>query len=221
MPRTRIKICGVRDAVIARAAADAGADGVGLMFVSRSPRCVTVENSRAVLEALPPFVEPVAVFMDADPATIRTTVEFLGIRTVQLHGAETPDMARELAPLRIIKAFPCDANLAAALNAWREVANLAGCLIDAPALEQGDLPGGGGRTFDWSVLTATFKAGVATDHPPLILAGGLTVENVAGAVRAVHPYAVDVSSGVESSRGVKDPQRIRAFCEAVRNADTP
>jgi phosphoribosylanthranilate isomerase len=216
--RTRIKICGVRDVTTALAAAEAGADAVGLVFVERSPRFVSVEQARAVAAALPAFVEPVALFVDAPLEIVRPLAAAIGVHTIQLHGSEGAEYVRQLSGFRVIKAMAFDV---AAIAKWSLVdapSNVAGLLIDAPAeasaAAQG-LTGGGGKAFDWSALAALER----TKLPPLILAGGLTPANVGDAIRAAQPYAVDVSSGVESSRGVKNVQWIRQFCEAVRQAD--
>jgi len=215
--RTRIKICGVRSPEIARAAANAGADAVGIVFVAKSPRCVTIDEARAVIAALPAFVEPVALFSDASLADIRQITAAIDVRTVQLHGSESPADAASLTDLRVIKAI----NLAdAAHTIWLAApmpVNIVGLLVDSPPAPGGDAPlsGGGGHTFDWSTLDALDRAAL----PALILAGGLSAANVGDAIARVRPYAVDVSSGVESSRGVKDAAKVRAFCDAVRKSD--
>ena len=223
MTRTRIKICGVRDAGIARYAADAGADAIGLVFVAGSPRRVSIEQAEEIVEALPAFVEPIGLFVDQVTDSIRETSRAVGLSTVQLHGRESPGSAAPLAPLRVIKAVPFDRDVSAALARWRGVAgNLAAILLDTPPAASGDgggLPGGGGRPFNWSEIARLRTDGRIEMGDRIILAGGLTPENVATAIKRVRPYAVDVSSGVESSRGVKDPDRIGAFCEAVRRAD--
>lgn len=213
--RTRIKICGVRDAATARAAVDAGADAIGVVFVRASPRFVEAAQAAEIVKALPPFVEPVGLFMDEAVPNLLGTARRAGVRVVQLHGQETPQLAAMLDGVRIVKAFPWSAGVVGGeVPRWLNLPALAGILWDAPP-EQGGLPGGTGRTADWPAMAATRL------HPgvPLILAGGLTPENVGEAVRTLRPYAVDVSSGVESSRGVKDAGLIRAFCDAVREAD--
>lgn len=227
MQRTRIKICGLTTADAAKVCARHGADAIGLVFVEGSPRRVTLEQARGVIAALPVFVEPVGLFVDADADTIRRTAGALQLGTVQLHGRESPAMVAQLAPLRVLKAlaFP-SRQVTEQLAIWREVPNLAGLLFDAAPPTSSSSPaerGGTGRQFDWNALAALIHAGVfrGQDLPPLVLAGGLTPDNVAAAIRLIRPYAVDVSSGVESSRGVKDPDLIRAFCQAVRHADGP
>ena len=219
--RTRIKICGIRTAEAARAAVDAGADAVGLVFVEASPRHVTVEQARAVVAALPAFVEAVGLFVDTAADDIRSTCNAVGITSVQLHGKESPADVVALTGLRVLKALSFDAaNFAATLSEWKPVfSRLGGVLFDAPPPTAGDLPGGSGIQFDWNALAALQQTGAFADAPPMILAGGLTPENVGSAIAKLHPFAVDVSSGVESSRGVKDLTKIAAFCEAVRDAD--
>jgi len=216
MTRTWIKICGIRDAATARAAADAGADAIGLVFVPGSPRQVTVEQAGHVRASLPPSVEPVAMFVDAPADEIRSAAADLSLSLVQLHGRETPEDAARLAPLRVIKAVNLqDGNVDTTLAGWTSApSNVAGLLFDAP--QQGEeLPGGSGRRFDWSALAAFDRTG----WPPAIVAGGLTAENVGQALAMLRPWGVDVSSGVESSRGVKDADLIKAFTKAVRIAD--
>lgn len=225
MFRTRIKICGIRDSSAAEAAADAGADAVGLVFVADSPRCVTVEVAREIVRALPAFVEPVGLFVDAPAQRIRETAAEVGLRVVQLHGREQPGDVAALDRLRIIRAVAFDpSQLAAAVRPWQRnrLPNLAAVLFDTPPPadpESAALTGGSGKPFDWHALAEERRTGELKGLPPLMLAGGLSSANVAEAIAIVRPYAVDVSSGVESSRGVKDTARIHAFCDAVRAAD--
>lgn len=209
--RTRIKVCGVRDPDTARAAADAGADAIGLVFVESSPRFIEPEDAFAVMSALPPLVASVGVFMD------HSVDDFLDIEQVcptlysQLHGDEDPKTVKACGP-DVIKAVRVDPDrpeqLPELLAKWAALEEVAAILVDAPAP-------GAGRPFDWKVLAPH----VASVHVPIFLAGGLTPENVGDAIRTVRPYAVDVSSGVERDRGVKDPRLIERFCDAVREAD--
>ncbi|MFW6336546.1 MAG: phosphoribosylanthranilate isomerase [Phycisphaeraceae bacterium] len=219
MPRTRIKICGVRDVATAIAAVDAGADAVGLVFVERSPRRVDVDEAHRIVRALPAFVEPVGLFSDAPWQQVRDLADAVGVRTVQLHGREGPGYIARLRHLRIIKALGFEAGrVAEQIDPWRSgVTNLAGILLDTPpaSATHGELTGGSGASFDWSALAEMEKRNAFEHLPPRILAGGLTPENVADAIAALSPFAVDVSSGVESERGVKDPAKIKAFCDAV------
>ncbi len=240
MARTRIKICGIRDMASALIAAEAGADAIGLVFVEKSPRFVTVAAARAIVSNLPALVEPVALFADASVDHVRETARAVGVRTLQLHGSETHEMVASLAEFRVIKAvnfagIGSGQGDASQFDQWMRrpwPVNVCALLVDAPQ-EKGAghdrLTGGGGKAFDWTRLAAVVggahptqgsTAAMGAARPQLILAGGLTPENVAEAIRVVKPWAVDVSSGVESSRGVKDAGKIRAFCQAV-NAAAP
>jgi phosphoribosylanthranilate isomerase len=208
MPRTRIKICGVRDPQTALIAIEHGADAIGLVFAEASPRYVDPEAAWEIISYLPPFITSVGLFVDPTADHFITVREACPFEIGQLHGNETTDHASTLGP-GIIKAIRFDpATIAEDLRRWSAVDELSAILVDGSA-------GGEGTTFDWAALA---EAAPHCDHP-LILAGGLTPSNVADAIRAVRPFAVDVSSGVESSRGVKDPDLIRAFCQAVMDAD--
>ncbi|MEX0777791.1 MAG: phosphoribosylanthranilate isomerase [Phycisphaeraceae bacterium] len=219
MSRTRIKICGVRDVETALAAADAGADAVGLVFVHGSPRHIEVAAAKPIVDALPPFVEPVGLFVDATVDVVRDTARELGLRTVQLHGHETTHYVASLAPLRVIKSVAVAGDQSVGrLEDWRESCpNLAALLFDAPPGPTG-MTGGGGKPFDWNALGRLKREGVLDRLPPYLLSGGLDAGNVRQAIALLWPYGVDVSSGVESTRGVKDIAKIREFCDAVRHA---
>lgn len=218
--RTRIKICGVRTPDIAEAAADAGADAIGLVFAPRSPRFITADEARAVIHAAGPFVEPVGLFVDP-AAEACAAAAGLPLAMLQLHGPFEPTDLASLDRFRLLKpiAFESPERFAAAVEPWRDVyartGQPAALLVDTP--DPTGVGGGTGRRFDWSALRAAIDA--ARPPMPLVLAGGLTPDNVAEAVRTVQPRAVDVSSGVERRRGEKDPAMIRAFCDAVRAAD--
>lgn len=212
MKRVRIKICGFKDAPLAMVAVDAGVDAIGLNFVGKSPRVVTVEKAQSILKALPAFVEPVALFCDASTEQIIAITRELGLRTVQLHGNESASFASYLAPLRIIKSLPFDDHFAQKVDHWTQSCeNLAGIIVDAPPKD--GFTGGTGVAIDWDKL-----AKIKQSHwPALILAGGLTPENVAMAIAKVKPYGVDVASGVEVTKGVKDENLIRQFCDAANS----
>ena len=224
MKRTRIKICGVRDPETAIAASESGADAIGLVFATDSPRCVTVEQACRICEALPPFVEPVGLFVDAPVEQIREVAVAVGLRTVQLHGREVPGEVAELAPLRVIKSLAFEANnFGSALEPWLTGSiRPSGILFEAPRSHhnqsdnQGALvpSGGSGECLDWESLAQSLET-VDLSGMPVILAGGLTSDNVGRAVATVKPFGVDVSTGVESSRGVKSVGLIEAFCQAV------
>jgi phosphoribosylanthranilate isomerase len=203
--RTWIKICGLTRAEDAVAAAEAGADAIGLVF-AESPRRVTADQARAILRDLAPWVLRIGVFVDETPAEIARLVQMAEIDRIQLHGFEDP-IVRQLVGTRILRAFR--ARDPGILQEIRESAERT-FLLDAWSAT---LAGGTGRTFDWTLARR------ATEFGNLILAGGLTPDNVGEAIQDVAPFGVDVSTGVEVSPGIKDPARIRAFVDAVRTAD--
>lgn len=203
--RVQVKVCGLTSAQDALDAALAGADAIGLVFWPRSPRAVDVAAARRICAELPPFVARVGVFVDAPPDELRRVADAVPLDLLQLHGHE-PLEALDGLPRRAIKALGAGAGLD--LEQARRFAEKALLLLDTGGQAQ---PGGTGRVFDWSIARS-LRARV----PRLILAGGLNPENVAAAVQAVRPDAVDVSSGVESSPGRKDAARVRAFIDAVR-----
>ncbi|MEM6332569.1 MAG: phosphoribosylanthranilate isomerase [Planctomycetota bacterium] len=214
MPRTRIKICGITSLAAARAAVDAGADALGFVFAQGSPRTIDPAQACVIVGKLPAFVEPVGLFVNTPPDQIADAAERARVTTVQLHGDEGPDAALQLARrFRVVKAVPHDA---AIIARWRGISHTAALLVDAPHAP-GEPTGGTGRTHDYAGVGNLDRTGM----PPLILAGGLTPDNVAAAIHAARPFAVDVSSGVEQpdQPGTKDPDRIAAFCQAVRDAD--
>jgi phosphoribosylanthranilate isomerase len=205
--RTRIKICGLREPEHARIAAESGADAVGLVFHPGSPRHLVIEEAKALVEALPPFVMTVALFVDAEASFIRGVLEAVRIDLIQFHGEETPEFCAQfgLPYLRAVRMAE-GTDLVEWAHRFKGARAL---LLDAHVPGQ---PGGTGRQFDWSAIPAGLPI-------PIVLSGGLDPGNVARAVREVRPYAVDVSSGVESSRGVKDPAKIVEFIRSVRRAD--
>jgi phosphoribosylanthranilate isomerase len=213
--RTRIKICGIRDADAARAAVDAGADAVGFVFVDGSPRRIELDDAAEIAEQLPPFVAAVALLVDPSDEEVGRVMMASDRFTLQLHGHESRASIEHLRGRSIIKAVNFGDERQASWLDEPSPCNVRALLIDAPAKPQQALPGGGGEAFDWRALARLDRALL----PPLILAGGLTAQNVEEAIATARPYAVDVSSGVESSRGVKDAEKIRAFCAAVRRAD--
>lgn len=197
----RVKICGITTPEAARVAAEAGADAIGLVFAP-SQRRVSVEQAKAIVAALPPFVSRVGVFVNEAPERIAAIAEACGLDALQLHGEEPPEACRWF-PRKVIKAVR--------VQGAGSVEGLERYQVDAFLLDtyvQGQL-GGTGRTFDWQI------AKVAASRFRVILSGGLTPENVADALELVRPYGVDVSSGVETG-GAKDPGKIRAFIAAVR-----
>ncbi len=208
MPRTRIKICGIRDAETALVAGDCGADAIGLVFVRSSPRFIEPEDAYEIMANLPPLVSSVGVFMNHSLDAFSDIEETCPTTLSQLHGNEDEKLVRRCGP-GVIRGIRYDAaTIAAELARWEALDEVDAILVDGSA-------GGEGQAFDWSGLAAA----VENVSKPIFLAGGLTPENVGEAIRAVRPYAVDVSSGVEREKGVKDPALIEAFCEAVRRAD--
>jgi len=217
-----VKICGVNDPDTAWAAAQAGADAIGLNFVEGSARRISLEQARTIVAELPAFVQPIGLFVNAEASFVQETASTLGLGTVQLHGDESPDYARSLWPLRVIKALAFEPrDVSGKLSLWRGVCeNLSGLLFDAPPPdERPGSQGGSGRRFDWHALAQLAHGGLLAGLPPTILAGGLNPANVARAIETVSPYAVDVASGVETDTGKKDHQLIEQFCRAVRDAD--
>jgi phosphoribosylanthranilate isomerase len=204
--RTRIKICGITRAEDAQAAARAGADAVGLVFYPPSPRFLSLEWARELRNDLPPFVMPVALFVNPTAAEVYTVIERVRPGMLQFHGEETPVFCAQFG-VPYLKACRVRPELDL-LEYLRPFSGAAGWLLDSHVEEYG----GVGESFDWSVIPAAL-------HRPLMLSGGLKRENVREAVRRVRPWAVDVSSGVESSKGIKDAGRIAEFITEVRNAD--
>ena len=217
----RVKICGVRTPQALLDASVAGADAVGLVFAERSPRYIEPGRAAALAAQAPPFVDMVGLFTDTPVDEIRAIAAAVPLSTVQLHSEQYDAQAiAELAPRRVIRALSFDAATAAEhMRTWeehyRELSNLAGLLVDSPDPSQ--VGGGTGVAFDWQALRGLLDD--LRPSAPIILAGGLTPENVSSAIATVRPWAVDVSSGVESERGVKDSRRIKAFCQAATGAE--
>ena len=206
--RTRIKVCGMTDAGEVAGAVAAGVDAVGFIFAAKSPRSVTPETARAIIEGLPPFVDAVGVFVNTPIAQVNDIARHCRLTLVQLHGDESPDDCA-LACVRAVKAFRVGAD-APGPDFTPYAGRVAGILLDTYVPHQA---GGTGLAFDWG-LVGQF------DLPaPLILAGGLTPDNVVAAIQTVRPYAVDVNSGVEISPGRKDLDRLRRFIRLVRSHD--
>ncbi|HEX6364266.1 MAG TPA: phosphoribosylanthranilate isomerase [Albitalea sp.] len=204
--RTRIKICGLTRTEDVDAAVDAGADAIGLVFYAPSPRFVDVARASALARRLPPFVTPVGLFVNAAPALIAQAIEAIPALVLQFHGDESP--AQCIAPRRPYQR-------AARMVPELDLLDFAACHPEAQALVL-DAPvegyGGGGKVFDWSLIPRNVPR-------PVVLSGGLHAGNVTEGVLRVRPWAVDVSSGVEAAKGIKDAASIRRFCDAVREAD--
>ena len=205
--RTRIKFCGMTRAEDIRVAVALGIDAVGLILVPGSPRCLTLTQALALRATLPPFVASVALTLDADPRGVQRSAALLRPSMWQFHGSETAADCERLG-LPFLKAVPMAQPEAAVAFAAR-YPTAAGFVLDSHAAGG---QGGSGLRFDWSRVPAGLGARV-------ILAGGLTPDNVFDAVRLVRPFAVDVSSGIESVPGTKDPERMRRFVDEVRRAD--
>jgi phosphoribosylanthranilate isomerase len=202
----RIKICGITRPEDGQAAAQLGADAIGLVFYPKSPRHVSLEQARAIVAALPPLVTVVALFVDPEPDEVHRVLAAVPIDVLQFHGEESPDFCRQF-QRPYLKAVRVQPGLDLLQYAIAH-AGARGLLTDAfvPGV-----PGGTGATFDWSLLPADLSL-------PLILSGGLEPDNITAAVRAVRPAAVDVSSGVEASKGIKDAARMAAFIAGVHHA---
>lgn len=202
----RVKICGITRKQDALQAIACGADALGFVFYARSPRAVSAEQVCQIIPALPPFVTTVGLFVNASPQEVERVVALCGLDAVQYHGDESPQDCLQ-SPVKAIKALRVKD--AASLDGHSEY-RTAALLLDAWSKEA---YGGTGHTFNWPLA-----ANIASQRP-VILAGGLTPENVNEAVAAVNPYAVDVSSGVESAPGIKDAQKVAAFIAAAKGND--
>src|SRR5262245_45502585 len=204
---TAVKICGITRLEDAFAAVRAGAHAIGFVFYRPSPRYIAPAAARAILRALPPFVATVGLFVDAPEDEVRGVLATAPVQLLQFHGAETPEYCRcfDRPYLKAVRMGP-EVDL---LQYARDYQDATALLLDAYV--EG-LHGGSGVSFDWDRVPDRLSL-------PVIVSGGLTIDNVGDAVRRVRPYAVDVSSGVESARGIKDAARIAAFIAGVRNAD--
>ena len=207
MIRTRIKICGIREGIHGLAAANAGADAIGLVFYKDSPRFVTPANAANIAAVLPPYITTVGLFVNATDRKVRDTLRSVRLDMLQFQGDEEPDFCASFG-LPYVRAVR--------MEEGTDLLEWAGRFSSARALLTDTYvpgeKGGTGKTFDWSVIPRDLPI-------PLILSGGLTSENVGRAVREVKPWAVDVSSGVEASRGVKDPKKIVDFIRSVQRED--
>ena len=205
--RTAVKICGVTRIEDALAASCEGAHAIGFVFYRPSPRYVEPDVAAGMVRVLPPFVTPVGLFVDPDENEVRDVAARSGVRLLQFHGAETPAFCARFA-LPYMKAVRVRPGVDL-LQYAREFAGARALLLDA--FQEG-LHGGTGAVFDWNLIPPALPL-------PVVLSGGLSPENVGDAIRRVRPYAVDVSSGVEAAKGIKDAAKIAAFIEGVRNAD--
>jgi phosphoribosylanthranilate isomerase len=226
MNRTRVKICGVCRAEDAAAAALLGADAIGMVFHPPSPRNISLAAAEEIVAALPAFVTPVGLFVDAPVDEIAQVCRTLRLTCLQLHGHETPETAARIIDrtgARILKAIRVDRRtLPDELELWRGaisrlgLTHLGGIVLETAGA---GAPGGTGLANDWQAVRSFQQAGAFDGLPPIIAAGGLTPGNVAGVVRMLRPFAVDVSSGVEVVRGQKSVEKMQAFVDAVCEAE--
>lgn len=205
----RVKICGITRLEDLHAACEAGADALGFVFYSKSPRNLSIEQAVALTQALPPFVQSVGLFVDAEPGFVRTVLDAVPLDLLQFHGDETPGYCRQfgrpyLKAVRVRQGTDL-------LKYGYDFADARALLLDAYVP---GVPGGTGERFDWKLIPAAIPK-------PIVLSGGLNPDNVAEAVRTVHPWAVDVSSGVEAAPGIKDANKVAAFVEQAKKLPLP
>ena len=202
----KIKVCGITNIEDAILAVESGADAIGFVFYKPSPRYIDPKLAREIIDRLPPFINSVGVFVDEDEKKVQGIVDLCRIDTIQLHGSESPEFCERFKQ-KVIKAIKVKGEQSLTdIDRYRVSAYLLDTYSDKT-------PGGTGRGFDWDIALQAKKYG------PVILAGGLSPENVVDAIRKVRPYGVDVSSGVEKNPGKKDADKLRRFIEKVREAD--
>lgn len=207
MTRTRIKICGITSAIDAQQAVDVGADAIGLVFYEPSPRAVDVEQAKSIVAKLPPFISVVALFVNPEVKVVQQVLNEVRIDLLQFHGDEENDFCSQFQRpfIKAIRVRQAQDVVASCLR----FTNALAILLDS---YKPGVPGGTGETFDWSMIPKNHIK-------PLILAGGLTPENVADAVIDIQPFAVDVSGGVEKAKGIKDHEKINEFISEVYRGD--
>jgi phosphoribosylanthranilate isomerase len=205
--RTRVKICGLTRVEDVEAAAACGADAIGLVFYAKSPRAVDIPMAQTLVAALTPFVTTVGLFVDPPEDLVEEVLAAVPLDLLQFHGNEVPDFCAAFGR-PWLKALRVRPGLDLEREAHRYV-NAAGLLLDA---YRPGIPGGTGETFDWALIPSVLRSRV-------VLAGGLSADNVADAIVQVGPYAVDVSGGVEAAKGIKDHDKIEAFMNGVRDGD--
>ncbi len=220
--RTRVKICGITNPSDAVMACEAGADAIGLIFHPPAARGVSIIKAEEITRALPPFAVPVGLFLDAPVENILAVAGRLKLRCLQLHGHESPEDIRKLEGYDVIKAIHVKpGKLNSILEPWRKaladgLSNLKGLVFETGWVAA---KGGSGVENDWQQIREIQESGELEGLPPMILAGGLTPSNVGGVVEMLRPYAVDVSSGVEETKGRKSLEKLNAFIRAVRCSD--
>lgn len=206
--RTRVKICGITRAEDALAAAVMGVDAIGLVFYQKSPRHVSIEQAASICSQVPAFITTVALFLDAEQAFVDDVLKQVPVDLLQFHGAEDPAYCERFDRPYIKALGMASLSQEGLVSQSRAYKHAHGLLLDSHAA---GAAGGTGETFDWNNIPDLNK--------PVILAGGLTVRNIADAIRRVHPWAVDVSSGVETGKGIKSVDLMSAFMQEVENAD--
>jgi phosphoribosylanthranilate isomerase len=206
--RTRIKVCGITARADLVHAVAAGVDGLGFIFAKNSPRRIEPEKARELIKSVPPFVDTVGVFVNEDPDVVTDIIKYCGLTMVQLHGQENVDYCQYM-PVRVLKSFAVSSETDGLVMALYDGV-AAGYLLDT---HHETMAGGTGQTFDWRLVNGLRVPG------PILLAGGLGPENVGAAIAAVHPFAVDVNSGVETAPGRKDHDKLTELVAAVRRAD--
>jgi phosphoribosylanthranilate isomerase len=204
--RTRIKICGITRLEDAKASVRAGCDALGFVFYKESPRYIALDAFKVIVKELPPFVTKTGLFVNADPAEIEEAIQSGLVNVLQFHGDETPDFCRQF-NFPYIKAVAVSSSVDLIQYA-KDFHDAEALLLDA---YHEHLKGGTGQTFDWNLIPQSLSK-------PIVLAGGLTVDNVKEAIKKVKPYAVDVSGGVEESKGIKNSLKIQAFIKETQDA---
>lgn len=205
--RIRVKVCGITRVEDALAAVQQGADAIGFVFWPQSARFVSPAQAREIVLQLPPFVSVVGVYVDPSPAWVEETSVMAGLSLLQFHGEETPEFCGQFR-LPYIKALRVREGMDL-LQYGKLYRNATGLLLDS---YRAGMPGGTGQVFDWSLIPRDFPL-------PLVLSGGLDPDNVVPAIRQVRPWAVDISSGVEIRKGIKDVNKIAAFMQGVKNCE--
>ncbi|MGD9949357.1 MAG: phosphoribosylanthranilate isomerase [Desulfobulbus sp.] len=211
--RFRVKICGMTRLTDALCAVEAGVDALGFIFYPKSPRNIDLDTARAIIAQLPPFIDRVGVFVGEKPTRVMEIARYCGLNTIQLHGAETPDVCRQLASVlpccRLLKAFRVGEHSTAG-DIAPYAASVQGYLLDTFAK---DAVGGTGMAFDWALIERLQLS------RPFLLAGGLDCDNIRAALEQVAPYGVDANSGLEDAPGRKNHEKIRSFLTQVRQAE--
>ena len=204
--RTRTKICGITRLEDAKASVRAGCDALGFVFYKESPRYIALDAFKVIVKELPPFVTKTGLFVNADPAEIEEAIQSGLVNVLQFHGDETPDFCRQF-NFPYIKAVAVSSSVDLIQYA-KDFHDAEALLLDA---YHEHLKGGTGQTFDWNLIPHSLSK-------PIVLAGGLNVDNVKEAIKKVKPYAVDVSGGVEESKGIKNSLKIQAFIKETQDA---